>query len=71
MRGLEIQGKFVKFTAIGVYLESSAVPTLAVKWKGKTVEELADSVDFFRDVVTGNGKKYLFINFTGFWRDFP
>lgn len=71
VRGLEIQGKFVKFTAIGVYLESSAVPTLAVKWKGKTVEELADSVDFFRDVVTGNGKKYLFINFTGFWRDFP
>lgn len=71
VRGLEIQGRFVKFTAIGVYLESSAVPALAVEWKGKPVEELADSVDFFRDVVTGNGKKYVFINFTGFWRDFP
>ncbi|XP_034703680.1 chalcone--flavonone isomerase 2 [Vitis riparia] len=58
VRGLEIQGKFVKFTAIGVYLESSAVPTLAVKWKGKTVEELADSVDFFRDVVTGPFEKF-------------
>ncbi|KAK9283422.1 hypothetical protein L1049_011664 [Liquidambar formosana] len=28
-RGLEIQGKFVKFTAIGVYLEDSAVTSLA------------------------------------------
>ena len=61
VRGLEIGGKFVKFTAIGVYLESSAVPTIALKWKGKTVEELSESVDFYRDIVTGNGKKkYLF-----------
>lgn len=50
---MEIQGKFVKFTAIGVYLEEDAVPFLAVKWKGKTAHELTDSVDFFRDVVTG------------------
>ncbi|CAL5404675.1 unnamed protein product [Camellia sinensis] len=51
-RGLEIQGKFIKFTAIGVYLEDSAIPSLAVKWKGKTAEELTDSVDFFRDIVS-------------------
>lgn len=55
VRGLEIEGKFVKFTAIGVYLEDDAVPLLAGKWKGKTAEELTESVEFFRDVVTGNG----------------
>lgn len=53
VRGLEIQGNFVKFTAIGVYLEDKAVPKLAVKWKGKTAEELTESVQFFREIVTG------------------
>lgn len=52
-RGLEIEGKFVKFTAIGVYLEESAIPFLADKWKGKSSEELEHSVEFFRDIVTG------------------
>ena len=51
---MEIQGKFVKFTAIGVYLESNAVTWLAGKWKGKSADELTDSVQFFRDIVTGN-----------------
>nr|WKF18938.1 chalcone isomerase [Tetrastigma hemsleyanum] len=58
VRGLEIGGNFVKFTAIGVYLESSAVPTIALKWKGKTVEELSESVDFYRDIVTGPFEKF-------------
>ncbi|CAL5343681.1 unnamed protein product [Camellia sinensis] len=58
-RGLEIQGKFIKFTAIGVYLEDSAIPSLAVKWKGKTAEELTDSVDFFRDIVSGLPYAYI------------
>ncbi|KAL0304652.1 UNVERIFIED_CONTAM: Chalcone--flavonone isomerase [Sesamum angustifolium] len=53
VRGLEIEGKFVKFTAIGVYLEGSAVSSLAAKWKGKSAEELADSVEFFGDIVAG------------------
>nr|ACU19979.1 unknown [Glycine max] len=39
-RGLTIEGKFIKFTGIGVYLEDKAVPSLAAKWKGKTSEEL-------------------------------
>lgn len=43
----------MKFTAIGVYLEDEAVPLLAVKWKGKSALELTDSVEFFRDIVTG------------------
>ena len=51
VRGLEIKGKFKKFTAIGVYLEDTAVPFLAGMWKGMSVEELTDSVDFFRDIV--------------------
>ncbi|XP_060214974.1 chalcone--flavanone isomerase [Lycium barbarum] len=57
-RGLEIGGKFVKFTAIGVYLEESAVPFLATKWKGKSSEELTNSVEFFRDIVTGPFEKF-------------
>lgn len=59
VRGLEIQGKFVKFTAIGVYLEDNAVPSLAIKWRGKSAEELTESVEFFRDIVTGNGLNCL------------
>nr|AEO36980.1 chalcone isomerase [Dimocarpus longan] len=58
-RGLEIQGKFIKFTAIGVYLEDVAVSWLAVKWKGKTAEELTESVEFFRDIVTGPFEKFM------------
>nr|AHY35310.1 chalcone isomerase [Morus notabilis] len=57
-RGLEIQGKFVKFTTIGVYLEDNAVKWLAGKWKGKSVEELTESVEFFRDIVTGPFEKF-------------
>ncbi|XP_065872275.1 chalcone--flavanone isomerase-like isoform X1 [Euphorbia lathyris] len=58
-RGMEIEGKFVKFTAIGVYLEEEAVPLLAVKWKGKNAEELTDSVEFFREIVTGPFEKFV------------
>lgn len=59
VRGLDIQGKFVKFTAIGVYLEDSAVTSLAVKWNGKSAEELTESVEFFRDIVTGPYEKFI------------
>ncbi|CAI9785626.1 unnamed protein product [Fraxinus pennsylvanica] len=58
-RGLEIDGKFIKFTAIGVYLEHNAVSSLAVNWKGKTAEELTDSVEFFNDIVTGPFEKFI------------
>lgn len=53
VRGLEIKGQFVTFTAIGVYLEDKAVTWLAGKWKGKTAGELTESVQFFNDIVTG------------------
>nr|Q2PF16.1 RecName: Full=Chalcone--flavanone isomerase; Short=Chalcone isomerase [Glandularia x hybrida]BAE72880.1 chalcone isomerase [Glandularia x hybrida] len=58
VRGLEIEGKFIKFTAIGVYLENDAVTSLAAKWKGKTAEEVADSGDFFAEIVTGPFEKF-------------
>ncbi|VFQ90717.1 unnamed protein product [Cuscuta campestris] len=56
-RGLNLDGKFVKFTAIGVYLEADAVSSLAVKWNGKSPDELTDSVEFYRDLVTGPFEK--------------
>nr|QOU08775.1 CHI [Triadica sebifera] len=59
VRGLEIEGKFVKFTAIGVYMEEEAVPLLAGKWKGNNAKELTDSVEFFRDIVTGPFEKFI------------
>jgi chalcone isomerase len=58
VRGLEIGGNFIKFTAIGVYLEEgAAVSALAKKWAGKTADELASDVAFFRDVVTGKKRR--------------
>ncbi|KAF8008884.1 LOW QUALITY PROTEIN: hypothetical protein BT93_J0013 [Corymbia citriodora subsp. variegata] len=63
VRGLEIDGKHVKYTAIGVYLEVTAVPILAVKWKGKSADELRDSIEFFRDVVTGPFEKFTQVSF--------
>nr|AHZ31749.1 chalcone isomerase [Viola x wittrockiana] len=59
VRGLEIEGRFIKFTAIGVYLEDTAQHLLAPKWKGKSAAELADSIEFFRDVVSGPFEKFI------------
>ncbi|KAJ0833578.1 putative chalcone isomerase [Helianthus annuus] len=58
VRGLDIDGNFVKFSGIGVYLEYKAISLLAVKWKGKSVEELTDSIEFYRDIVTGPFEKF-------------
>ncbi|KAF3525740.1 hypothetical protein F2Q69_00049102 [Brassica cretica] len=59
VRGLDIHGKFVIFTVIGVYLDAVAVPSLSVKWKGKTTEELTESVPFFREIATGSFEKFI------------
>ncbi|TKY50621.1 Chalcone--flavonone isomerase [Spatholobus suberectus] len=58
-RGLTIEGKFIKFTAIGVYVEDKAVASLATKWKGKASEELAETLDFFRDIISGPFEKLV------------
>nr|BBD75322.1 chalcone isomerase [Dianthus caryophyllus]BBD75330.1 Chalcone isomerase [Dianthus caryophyllus]BBD75331.1 Chalcone isomerase [Dianthus caryophyllus] len=55
----DIDGTYVKYTAIGVYLEDdAAIQALAPKWKGKTAAELTDSVEFIRDVITGPFEKF-------------
>nr|AWX67431.1 chalcone isomerase 1 [Salvia miltiorrhiza] len=53
VRGMEIKGNFVKFTAIAVYMEGTAIPALAPKWSAKTADELADSTDFIREIIAG------------------
>ncbi|KAK7343265.1 hypothetical protein VNO77_11880 [Canavalia gladiata] len=58
-RGLTIEGNFIKFTGIGVYLEDKALPSLATKWKGKTSEELVEALDFFRDIISGPFEKII------------
>lgn len=58
VRGLEIEGKFIVFTVIGIYLEEYIIPHLALKWKNKTAEELEKSEEFFMDIVTCPYEKY-------------
>nr|QPF47150.1 chalcone isomerase [Clarkia gracilis subsp. sonomensis]QPF47151.1 chalcone isomerase [Clarkia gracilis subsp. sonomensis] len=58
VRGLEIQGKFVKFTAIGVYLENDALQHLSDKWKCKSAGDLTESDEFYRDIVAGPFEKF-------------
>ncbi|XP_044985709.1 chalcone--flavanone isomerase [Hordeum vulgare subsp. vulgare] len=59
VRGMEIGGHFIKFTAIGVYLQAdAAVSALAAKWAGKPAADLASDAAFFRDVVTGEFEKF-------------
>ncbi|CAJ1977739.1 unnamed protein product [Sphenostylis stenocarpa] len=59
VRGLNIEGEFVKFTGIGVYLEEKAVPWLAAKWKGKSAAELLESLEFYRDIIKGPFEKLI------------
>ncbi|KAK7310277.1 hypothetical protein RJT34_07689 [Clitoria ternatea] len=58
-RGLTINGEFVKFTAIAVYLEDKAVASLSPKWKGKTATQLLESLDFYRDIIRGPFEKLI------------
>ncbi|XP_078445223.1 chalcone-flavanone isomerase family protein [Wolffia australiana] len=59
VRNLEIQGKVIKFTSIGVYMEATALKSLSAKWKEKTEEELAESLEFFRDIVSEPFEKFI------------
>ncbi|KAL1201277.1 Chalcone--flavanone isomerase [Cardamine amara subsp. amara] len=59
VRGLDIKGKFVIFTVIGIYLEPNAIPSLSVNWKCKTSKELTESVPFFREIVTCPFEKFM------------
>ncbi|KAK2979303.1 hypothetical protein RJ640_013267 [Escallonia rubra] len=57
----DVGGKRLKGSAIGLYMEESAIPSLAVKWKGKRAEELMDSAEFFRDVFAGPFEKFVHV----------
>ncbi|XP_010427268.1 PREDICTED: chalcone--flavonone isomerase 1-like [Camelina sativa] len=59
VRGLEDRGEVIILSVVGVYLDANAVPSLSLKWKGKTAEELAESVPFFREIVTGAFEKFI------------
>nr|ATY39974.1 Chalcone isomerase [Astragalus membranaceus] len=59
VRGLDINGQFITFTGIGVYLEENAIASLAPKWKGKTPAELIQSLDFYRDIIKGPFEKLV------------
>lgn len=62
VRGLQIQDKFIKFTVIAVYLEAqNAIPSLSLRWKGKTADHLAHSDHFFHDIVTGPFEKFMMV----------
>ncbi|KAK8531804.1 hypothetical protein V6N13_131163 [Hibiscus sabdariffa] len=63
-REVNMHGNFIKITAIGVYLEDTAVRCLAAKWRGKNTAELAGSVEFYRDIVTGNFEKFIQVTTT-------
>lgn len=47
-----IEGKFVKFTTHGLYIEEAIVAHLLLKWKHKTAEELGNTLEFYMDLVT-------------------
>ncbi|KAJ1700094.1 hypothetical protein LUZ63_008606 [Rhynchospora breviuscula] len=63
VRGLDIGGQFIKFTAIGVYLEESALQILAQKWSSNTADEITGSLEFYRDIINGPFKKFYRIVF--------
>lgn len=56
--GLDILGKSVKSEVIAVYLEDSAIESLASKWKSKIAEELA-KYDFLKDIISGESTNII------------
>lgn len=63
LRDGERDGKYMKFSVVGIYLEESAVPYLAARWKGKTAEELEKSEEFLNDLVHGKCMCFFFFFF--------
>nr|QDF63012.1 chalcone isomerase [Asplenium loriceum] len=62
-RGLEINGKFIKFTAIGIYVEEAIVPYLSPKLGGKSVEELCEKELLFEEVIAAPFEKVVRVVF--------
>ncbi|KAL7253550.1 hypothetical protein ACSBR1_007977 [Camellia fascicularis] len=55
---IEIHFLQIKFTAIGVYLDSEIVGHLQ-QWKGKTRKDLAEDDDFFEALISAPVEKFL------------
>eukprot|EP00250_Pteridium_aquilinum_P012207 c20571_g1_i2 orf=162-788(+) len=62
-RGLEINGNYIKFTAIGIYVEDGIIPHLSPKLKGKSVEELCDNELLFEEVLSAPFDKLVRVVF--------
>jgi chalcone isomerase len=50
---LEINGNYIKFTAIGIYIDAGVVPHLAPKITGKSVDELCEEEYIFEELLSG------------------
>nr|QDF63020.1 chalcone isomerase [Microlepia speluncae] len=62
-RGLEINGNYIKFTAIGIYVEEGIIPHLSPKLSGKSVEELCDKELLFEEVLAAPFEKLVRVVF--------
>nr|QDF63021.1 chalcone isomerase [Stenochlaena palustris] len=62
-RGLEINGRFIKFTAIGIYIEDGIIPYLSPKLSGKSVEELCHKELLFEEVLSAPFEKLVRVVF--------
>eukprot|EP00249_Psilotum_nudum_P006129 c19476_g1_i1 orf=956-1579(+) len=58
-RGLDINGTFIKFTSIGIYIEEDVVKHLAPKYKGKSGQELYQDESFFEDTLQSPFEKFV------------
>ena len=50
---MEINGNFIKFTAIGIYVDAAVVPHVAPKLAGKSVDELCEKELIFEELLIG------------------
>lgn len=62
-RGLEINGNYIKFTAIGIYVEEGVIPHLSPKLSGKTVKELCDRELLFEELLSAPFEKFVRVVF--------
>ena len=61
---MEINGNYIKFTAIGIYIDAGIVPHLAPKITGKSVDELCEKEYIFEELLTGSFFSYSLISVT-------
>lgn len=60
---MEINGNFIKFTAIGIYIEEGVIKHLSPKLKGKTAEELCKDELLFEELLQAPHEKFVRVVF--------